>query len=96
MSFEKKPVPEVEVKASMDHAMEFCRPTRPYPHMMGAPALGRLWKEAEKNPGLQGLKRKERYVGFCFLCCFWYFFSRLFPFKSLYLPLFYIRFFPDD
>ncbi|KAF8442570.1 THO complex subunit 1 transcription elongation factor-domain-containing protein [Kalaharituber pfeilii] len=62
LSFEKRPVPEEEIKRSVGRAMELCRPTRPYPHAMGAPALGRLWKEASKNPGLEGLKRKERHV----------------------------------
>lgn len=60
LSFEKTPVPEDEVKQSLDHAMELCKQTKPYPHAMGAPALGRLWREASKHPGLEGLKRKER------------------------------------
>jgi len=62
LSFEKKPVPEVEVKRSLDRVMEICRPTRPYPHAMGAPALAKLWREAGKSPGMEGLKRKERWV----------------------------------
>lgn len=66
LSFEKKPVPEDEVKQSMDRAMEVCRPTKGYPHAMGAPALGRLWREANKNPGMDGLKRKERWARFFF------------------------------
>lgn len=61
-SFEKKPVPEEEVKRSMDRTMEICRPTRPYPHVMGAPALAKLWREAGKSPGMEGLKRKERHA----------------------------------
>lgn len=60
LSFEKKPVPEGEVKQSMDLAIEICRPTRPYSHAMGAPALAKLWREASKSPGMEGLKRKER------------------------------------
>jgi len=62
LSFEKKPVPEDEVKRRMDHAMEICRPTRPYQHAMGAPALAKLWREAGRSPGMEGLKRKERWA----------------------------------
>ena len=67
LSFEKKPVPEDEIKRSIGRAMDICRPTRPYPHAMGAPALAKLWREAGKSPGMEGLKRKERWVYFIFL-----------------------------
>ena len=74
LSFEKLPVPEEEVETSMEQALDASRPTRAYPHLMGAPALARLWKQANKNPGLPGLKQKERCVPLTYF--FVLFFSR--------------------
>lgn len=59
-SFERIPVPVDEVEHSIEQAMKFCTAAKPYAHRMGAPALGRLWRDAGKNPGMKGLRQAYR------------------------------------
>jgi THO complex subunit 1 len=59
-SFERTPISQTDLDLVIYNAKAATTPMPKYPHLMGTPALSRLWRDSATNPGLAGLKGRIR------------------------------------
>lgn len=60
--FQLDPLPRPEIEDAKAKAAAHTKPDRPFPHVMGTPALSRLWGSTGKRVKVDDLAEEERFA----------------------------------